>query len=375
MTSRRAVLLTAVMLAAQSVVSSSEHQTIDRQVPLPYDPSGADPVHAFAEKLSLISVYTSEEETLAVLVDAEIELLASRWLAAKLMQGGGARDSWDERLRMLRKAVEPVARAHLPKRAQALKQAELDGREPFVREVKRLVRSPRDRGEIYVQGARVSSGGNQIQDIPEILAFHQQSAAAKWRRLWPELRAHAARLAALDYQIDADAALGTPELPWEKRAAALAGKVGGRVLNERDWRSMAEGRLGFTLSGLDRFLLPLGTEMRPGTAGGETTTIAERGDAILISRREGSGLVFRLLDARWEREVEQQLSPDDLETVDRALTATYSEAKGRLFAPLELEWDAYLNLARQLRTSRHMQELYQSFARESASAMQRAWGP
>jgi hypothetical protein len=353
---------------------TADHQSIERWTPRTSG-GGADPVRAFAEKLYPISPYTSEEESLAVLVDAEIELLASRWLAAKLAQGGGAQVSWDERLRTLRKALKPVARAHLPKRAQALRQAELDGREPFVREVERLMRSPKDRGEIQFQGGGfVSGGGDQIQDIPEILAFHSSPVAAKWRRLWPELRAHAARLAALHYQIDADPALGAPRSPWEERAAALAKKVGGRVLSERDWRSMTEGRLGYTLSGLDRFLLPLGTEMRPGSAGGEVMTIADRGHAILVSRREGTGLAFRFLDSRWERDVAQRLSPAELEKVDQALTATYSERKDRWFAPLELEWDAYVSLARQLRASRHMQEVYQSFARESGLAMERAWG-
>lgn len=45
----------------------------------------------------------------------------------------------------------------------------------------------------------------------------------------------------------------------------------------------------------------------------------------------------------------------------------------RWFAPIELEWDAYLSLTRQLQASRHMQEVYQSFAREAAAAMERAW--
>jgi hypothetical protein len=356
------------------VPTSADHQIVERGRPRSYGAAAPQDVRAFAEQLYEVSAYTSEEQALALLVDAETELLASRWLAAKLAGGAQLATDWEGQLQTLRKAVAPVVTSYLAKRRRALKDAALDGREPFVRELERLAVSPKDRGEIQFQsGGFVSGGGDQVADIPEVLAFHRRPAAAKWRKLWPELRAHAARLAALHYRIDADPALGPRERPWEDRAAALAQKVGGRVLSERDWRSMSEGRLGYTLSGLDRFLLPLGTEMRPGSAGGEAMTIADRGDAILISRREGRGLAFRFLDARWEREVAQRLSPAELEQVDQALTATYSQTKDRWFAPLELEWDAYVSLARQLRASRHLQEIYQSFAREAASAMERAW--
>jgi len=356
------------------VVTSADHQVIERATPRPYGAAAAVSASTFAGQLYQVSAYTSEEQALAVLVDAEIQLLASRWLAAKLSGGAYPTIDWDAQLRKLRKAVEPVAQAYLPKRRRALKEAGLDGREAFMREVERLVASPKDRGQIQFQsGAFVSGGGDQVEDIPEILAFHQRPAAAKWRQLWPELRAHAARLAALHYRIDADPALAAPGRDWDARAAELARRVGGRVLSEQDWRAMTEGRLGYTLSGLDRFPLPLGTEMRPGNAGDEVTTIAERGDAILISRREGRGLMFRFFDARWDREIALRLSPKELEEVDQALTATYSQRKDRWFAPLELEWDAYVSLARQMQASRQMQEVYQSFARDAGAAMERAW--
>jgi hypothetical protein len=344
----------------------------------PAERSDAHDVRAFAEKLYQLSAYTSEEQALEALLDAETELLTSRWLAGKLAagQGGALRPAldWERMVLALRRAVAPVAKSHLLKRARALKEAELDGREAFVREFERLVREPKDRGNIqFSSGGFVSGGGDQVEDIPEILAFHETTAAARWRKLWPELRAHAARLAALHYRIDADPALGGPGRPWSERAAALAERIGGRVLAPGEWRAMTAGRLGFTLSGLDRFLLPLGTEMRKGGGGGEVVSIADRGNAIVIAQRAGEGLAFRFLDARWERDISRRLSATELEQIDNALTATYAEKKDRWFAPLELEWNAYLSISRQVRASRQMQAVFQSFGERAASVMQGVW--
>lgn len=341
-------------------------------------PAQSPDVREFAERLYAVSAYTSEEQALATLADAELELVASRWLAAKLVAGRAPPAHrprrWEDMVRALRKAVAPVAKEHLSKRAQALAEAQLDGRAAFVREYERLVGGPKDRGNIqFSSGGFVSSGGDQLDDIPEILAFHETTAAARWRKLWPELRAHAARMAALHYRIDADPGLGAPDKPWSERAEALARRIGGKVLSPGEWRAMTVGRLGFTLSGLDRFLLPLGTEMRVGGMRGEGMSIADRGNAIVIARREGEGLAFRFLDARWERDVARKLSAAELEQIDNALTAMYSRKKDRWFAPLELEWDAYLSVSHQLRASRQMQALYQSFATRSDKAMQRVW--
>jgi len=335
-------------------------------------------VGEFAERLYAVSAYTSEEEALAFLVDAELELVASRWLAGKLAAASAPPvrrpQRWEDMVLALRKAMAPVVREHLPKRAQALEAALLDGRVAFLREVERLVREPKDRGNIqFSSGGFVSGGGDQVEDIPEILAFHETTAAARWRKLWPELRAHAARLAALHYRIDADPALGGPGRPWSERAAALAERIGGRVLAPGEWRAMTAGRLGFTLSGLDRFLLPLGTEMRKGGGGGEVVSIADRGNAIVIAQRAGEGLAFRFLDARWERDISRRLSATELEQIDSALTATYAEKKDRWFAPLELEWNAYLSISRQVRASRQMQAVFQSFGERAAAVMQGVW--
>jgi len=341
-------------------------------------PGASDGVREFAQKLYEVSVYTSEEAALATLVDAEQELVASRWLAQKLVASGGrapagAPGGWEAMVRQLREALAPIAKRHSLERAKALRAAGLEGSAPFVNDYERLVRARKNRGNIQLSSGETLGAGEteQSEAIPEILAFHQSAAAVKWRKLWPELRARAARLAALHYRVDADPALGGGD--WYERARRLVRRTGGRVLTPVEWREMTRGRLGFTLSGLDRFLLPLGTEMREAGGTGVVTSIQESGQDVVIAEREGAGLAFRILDAHWERDIGGALSPAELRKIDEALTASYVPRKRRWFAPLELEWDAYLDVSRQLRTARPLQQVYQSFARDSDAAMGRVW--
>jgi hypothetical protein len=354
-----------------SVPDGQLHYTRDR-------PRGTD-TRAFAEKLYDVSAYTSEAAVLGTLTDAELDLVASRWLAQKLAASRGrpparAPARWEEMIAELRRALAPLAESHLRDRERALSASGLNGKAAFVREYERLLRTPTSRDNIqFTDGQPPSVETKQTEDIPDILAFHETRAAAKWRGLWPELRAHAARLAALHYRVDADAALGGPSRDWNERAKALLRASGGKVLTPAEWQEMANGRLGFTLRGLDRFLLPLGTEMRQEGLSGSVMSIQEKGHAVVITQHEGRGLAFRLLDARWERDIARRLSPSELQQIDDALTASYVKKKGRWFAPLELEWNAYLSISRQLRSAREMQQVYQSFAARSDVAMADVW--
>jgi hypothetical protein len=333
----------------------------------------------FPEKLYAVSAYTSEAMAIDSLVGAEIELVVSRWLAQKLIASGGqapagAPLSWEDMANQLRKAITPIARQHLQQRPIELSSLGLNEKSLFLLEYERLLLEQKDRGDIrFSDGSNATSPGNQLQDVPDILAFHQTAAAVKWRRLWPELRAHAATLVALHYRVDADPGLGGAKRDWNARAESLMRPIGGRVLTVGDWRAMSEGRLGFTLSGLDRFLLPLGTEMsdRGMMRGG--TTIRDNGREIVITQRDGRGLEFRLLDAKWERDISKRLSARELKQIDDALTAQYVEEKKRWFGALELEWDAYVNISRKIRSAESMQQLFQSFSARSRDAMAAVW--
>jgi hypothetical protein len=336
----------------------------------------APEVSAFAKALYRVSAYTSEEAALGRLVDAELDLVASRWLAGKLAASGrapaAAPAGWDAMIGKLREPLAPIAKSHLRERMRALQASGLDGAKPFLSEYERLVTTEKSRGQLIFSSDPSAQEQPQTVDMPEILAFHDTRAAIKWRQLWPDLRAHAARLAALHYRVDADPSLD-PSVDWNARANALARRIGGKVLSPAQWQTMAQGRLGFTLGGLDRFVLPLGTEMRTGGGHGDAMILREAGNSVVITQREGRGLSFRILDARWQRDIAGRLSAKEIEQIDDALTASWVESKGRWFAPLELEWDAHLAVSRQLRATMQMQQVYQSFAARSDAAMARVW--
>jgi len=48
-------------------------------------------------------------------------------------------------------------------------------------------------------------------------------------------------------------------------------------------------------------------------------------------------------------------------------------AASLVYAPLELEWNAYLSISRQVRASREMQAVFQSFAERAEAVMQSVW--
>lgn len=358
-----------------SVPTTAEVQHIGRWEPRP----PLVDIEKFGEQLYAVSAYTAEESALRLLVEAEIELVANRWLAQKLAGAPGrlppgTPKGWEGMVDELRTALAPIAEAHLTQRARALKAAGLEGKAPFLLEYARLLREPKSRGDIrFSDGTTASPAGDQLSDIPDILAFHRTAAAKKWCKLWPELRAHAAVLAALHYRVDADPALQGQARDWEGRARALLKGAGGKVIGPGEWQAMMNDRLVFTLSGLDRFPLPLGTEIQIQALGGEVTTIRDTGGGIVISQREGRGLTFRVLDGRWQNDIARRLSAAELKQIDDALTARWVEKKGRWFAPLELEWDAYLAVSRRLRAARQVQEIYQSFKEQSNAAMARVW--
>lgn len=335
----------------------------------------AHDVTGFAHKLYEVSVYTSEDAATKSLVAAEVDLIANRWLAHALAASynqvpSKAPPRWDDMIQRLRQALAPVVDSHLQARATALRKAGLEGRAPYLREYDALIRAPGTRGDIrFADGSSGNDPGTpQTNDIPEILAFHDTPAAVKWRKLWPDLRAYGSQLLALHYRISAD-----PELNraagWEARAQLLASRTGGRNLTPKE----TNDRLGFTLQGLGRFLLPLGTDMARDDRRAAATTIESRGQSVIITPHTGGSIAFRIVDARWDADISRRLSPKELQQIDDALTASFVEKKGRWFAPLELDFDAYMNVSKRLRNSREMQEVYWSFAEQSTRAMENVW--
>lgn len=335
----------------------------------------AHDVAGFAHKLYDVSVYTSEDAAIKSLVAAEVDLIANRWLAHALAASYNqvprkAPPRWEDMIQRLRQALAPVVETHLQARAVALKKAGLEGRAPYLREYDALVRAPSTRGDIrFADGSSGNDPGTpQTNDIPEILAFHDTPAAVKWRKLWPDLRAYGSQLLALHYRISAD-----PELNrmagWEARAQLLASRVGGRMLTQKE----SNDRLGFTLQGLGRFLLPLGTDMSRDDRRAAATTIESRGQSVVITPHEGGSIAFRIVDSRWDADISKRLSPKELQQIEDALTASFVKNKGRWFAPLELDFDAYMNVSKRLRNSREMQEVFRSFAEQSTRAMENVW--
>jgi hypothetical protein len=330
----------------------------------------------FAERLYPISVYTGERDALGRLLEAEIELVASRLLARRLAAARGtvppkSPAGWDAMLAAFRGVIAPVAHRHLRERDTALHQAGLEERSLYVRTYEQLVLQPKRRNIQFADGSSDRAASNQVADIPQILGFHERAAATKWRLLWPELRVYAAHLAAYQHRIAADPGLGAGLTP-QKRAGALAQRIGGRAVGFAEWMRLRENRLHYTLGGLHRFSYPLGTTlMSSGEA--PTMTIGERaGGGVTIASQEG-GFVYGFLDTRWDADLSRRLSSREVKQIDDALTAEYDEKKDRWFAPLELEWDAHLSISRQIQVHPEMRALFARFASEAAAAADAAW--
>lgn len=341
-------------------------------------PASAD-LSEFATRLYATSVYTAEEQFLRSLVDAEVQLVTSRWLSRKLAANQHrvpphAPQKWDEMVAELRRALIPVVQTHLTSRTAALKRAGLEGMAPYIDEYIRLIQTPPSRGNIqFSDGSNANEPGTpQTDDIPEILAFHQTGASNKWRLFWPDLRAYGAQLMALQYRAAGDPALGQAR-DWNVRAAALAQLIGGKVLSQQETQALAQNRLGFTMQGLGRFIMPLGTELVSGNPMAESMVLESQGNDVVITQRTGANFEFRLVDARWDRDFANRLTRAELKLIDEALTATFQKTKGRWFAPLELDFDAYMNVSKKLRASTEMRQMYQSFNTAAEAAMSRVW--
>jgi len=331
----------------------------------------------FAEKLYPISVYTGEREALGRLLAAEVDLLASRLLAQRVAGARGALParapaSWDAMLARMRNEIEPIAKRHFEDREPAMRRAGFDERTLYVQAYAQLVSRGKNRNVQFADGTTASSSDDQIEDIPQILEFHERSAAPKWRSLWPELRAYAAKLASLEHRIEADPGLG-PDPQREKRAAILAARIGGRTVSFKEWMSMSEGRLGLTLSGMYRFDYPLGTVLIS-ASNAPSMTIREGRSASVVITSQSGGFVYSILDANWDADLSRRLSRWELQQIEEALTAEYDKKKGRWFAPLEIEWDAHLQVTKQIQANGEMRALYRRFADEAAFAADRLWG-
>jgi hypothetical protein len=113
--------------------------------------------------------------------------------------------------------------------------------------------------------------------------------------------------------------------------------------------------------------------MDAGVDSGPVTTLRETGKSIVITQRASQGLSIRLLDNSWDSDISKRLSAQELKQLDEGLTASYVKTKGRWFAPLELDFDAYLNVSKRVRTSVPMRQVFSVFAANSEAAMARVW--
>lgn len=337
-------------------------------------------IQHFAERLYEISVYTAEDAAMGRILDAEIALVASRFLAQQLVASGGraptsAPAGWKAMVKRLKAAVRPIAEEKFQERAQILKTAELYGKAPYVRQYEKLLRNAKSLGiEIqFANGGQMRQGQDQSEDIPEILMFHREPAATKWRNLWPDLRVYAAKMVALHSRAEADPGLGVGK-PQNKRVTALVRKVRGRVITSQEWLSISTARLGHTLAGMQRFPMPLGTELQATKQQSEGMRIQEgKGGTVMISSVQGTPLHFAFLDAQWDKDISRRLSVKEIERIDEALTASYDKNKDRWFAALGLEWDAHVDVTASIQQSKDMQALYSRFAEESNAAMAKVW--
>ncbi|MGQ0509672.1 MAG: hypothetical protein ACT4P9_03580 [Betaproteobacteria bacterium] len=330
----------------------------------------------FAARLYELSPFAQTPERTADLVQAEVALIANRWLAEKLRAErfsppAGAPRGWQAMAAGLRRAIEPIAASHIAEREKVLRASQLDGKEANLYQYKRAIMGTRDRGVRFADG-RDSRETELYKDIPDILAFYDTPAAAKWRRLWPELRACAARLAALHVQLDAD-----PDLAGGKRAeqvAKLTRAAEGGTLSRADWTAMGAGRLGLTLSGMHRFPLPLGTTLMPGPLPERAAKIDGSGNDIVISTyASGPGLAFELMDQRCEHAVTNRPSPAEVEQIDVALTATFDKSKDRWFAAMEVDWEVFADQARRIQSHPGYQAIRTAFKVQAEAAMERLW--
>ena len=146
-------------------------------------------------------------------------------------------------------------------------------------------------------------------------------------------------------------------------------------MNEKEWGRVSEGRLGYTLAGMGRFTLPLGTELQEETSRtvGYTKIGVEQERAIVISSQAGEPLTFKYLDVRWGRDFAKKLTAGELDYIDHGLTASYDETKKKWFAPLGLEWDAFVGVQAKIRQRSEIQALYRDFSVAAQTAMQAVW--
>lgn len=334
-----------------------------------------------AEKLYEISVFTAEDTARNRILDTEVELLSGRFLARQLAAHEGALStrapmSWPRQLERLKSEVMPIAARSYAERVQILKAADLYGKAPYVREYEKLLNSApvEDSRFRFSDGGTVRVSQTRREDIPEILEFHKKPAVSKWRKLWPELRVYAARMVVLDKRLDFDLALGASQKPWQARVGALQREVGGTAMTTQEWNRVVDGRLGYTLAGMHRFTMPLGTGLHEARQPGETVKIDEtKNGGVLISSQSGTPLNFRFLDAQWGRDFSKRLSTEELQVIDQGLTATYDKNGDRWFAPLGLEWDVYVNVQARIAQNEKMQKLFGRFAEEANSAMTGVW--
>lgn len=352
--------------------------------PAPLAPSSEAqiPVQPFAERLYEISVYTAEDAAMGRILDAEVELVASRFLAQQLVASGGqapirAPAGWKAMVKSLKAAVRPIADEKFQERAQILKSADMYGRAPYVRQYEKLLRNAKSLGiEIqFANGGQMRQGQDQSEDIPEILMFHENPAATKWRNLWPDLRVYAAKMVALHCRAEADPGLGIGK-PQNKRVTALLREVGGRAIASQEWLRMSTTRLGHTLAGMQRFPMPLGTELQEAAQQSDVLKMniqESKGGIITISPEQGAPLNFFFLDAQWDKDIVRRLSAKEIKQIDKALTASYDKNKDRWFAALGLEWDSHVDVTASIRQSGDMQALYKRFAEENNVAMAKVW--
>lgn len=333
-------------------------------------------------KLYEQSAFTHEDVIMNQLLEAEAELLACRFLSERgKVQPVGSRKppqfNWERELGKLKSAVMPIARKAYVERVRIVSINDLSGKAAFVREYLSLLGSaiPAGLSIRLDDGTTAGQGGYDAGEVPAILAFHKNAAVKKWRILWPDLKVYATQMAALQYRLVSDPALHGAPVASITGARLYEQAHGGRVINEEEWRRVTEGRLGYTLAGMNRFALPLGTELSSEHPGAGTSTIIREthGGTVVVSQRSGVPLEFKYLDARWGRDLARRLSPEDLKYIDDGLTASYDAAKQKWFAPLGLEWDAYVAVQAKINRHSEMQALFRDFSTKAQEAMQRAW--
>jgi len=183
-------------------------------------------------------------------------------------------------------------------------------------------------------------------------------------------------MAAAHIRMTADHALPGATASRTLRAQYLAERSRGRIIGDGDWNAFAVGRAGFTLQGMARFPLLLGTPLSvPNPAGGVTTlTVGGSGGTVTIGDLGPQPMRFAFIDGECVQALEGRLSASELKQIDIALTASFDKVKDRWFAPMEVPWDVYMQMVAAMRKDPGYLRATSAFAAAADGAMEAAWG-